>query len=540
MQILKAPCDERAGGAVKGAAPCRPGMERWVLAATILGSSMAFIDGTAVNVALPALQADLGATVAEVQWVVEAYALFLSALLLVGGSLGDRFGRRRVFLCGVAIFALASAACGLAAGTVQLIAARAVQGMAAAFMVPGSLALLSASFDETRRGKAIGTWSGYGSITAAAGPLLGGWLIDHVSWRWVFFLNLPLAVAVIAISLRAVPESRDEGATGRIDLAGALLATLGLGGVTFGLIQSSQLGWGSPWVWGTLAGGAAALAAFLAVESRSAHPMMPLSLFRSRSFAGANLLTLFLYAALAGTLFFLPFDLIQVRHYSATAAGAALLPFVLLMFTLSRWSGGLVDRYGARLPLVVGPAIAACGFALFALPGPGGSYWLAFFPAIVVLGLRMAVSVAPLTTTVMGAVEGSHAGVASGINNAVSRCAGLLAVAVLGILMVGLFGRGLDRRLAGSALPPEARTAMAAGREKLAALPIPAGLAAPAKAQARAAVDHAFLDGFRGVMLTAAGLAVLASLSAGRLIEKGKKGKRDERDDRDGREKKER
>jgi EmrB/QacA subfamily drug resistance transporter len=494
-------------------------MERWVLAATILGSSMAFIDGTAVNVALPALQADLGATVAEVQWVVEAYALFLSALLLVGGSLGDRFGRRRIFLFGIVVFALASAACGLAANTVQLIAARAVQGMAAAFMVPGSLALLSASFDETRRGKAIGTWSGYGSITAAAGPLLGGWLIDHVSWRWVFFLNLPLAVAVIAISLRAVPESRDEEAAGRIDVTGALLATLGLGGVTFGLIQSSQLGWGSPWVWGTLAGGAAALAAFLAVESRSSQPMMPLSLFRSRSFAGANLLTLFLYAALAGALFFLPFDLIQVRHYSATAAGAALLPFVLLMFTLSRWSGGLVDRYGARLPLVVGPGVTACGFALFALPGLGGSYWLTFFPAIVVLGLGMAVSVAPLTTTVMGAVEGRHAGVASGINNAVSRCAGLLAVAVAGILMVGLFGRGLDRRLQASPLPPQARTAMAAGREKLAALPIPAGLPAPVESRARAAVDQAFLDGFRGVMLTAAGLAVLASLSAAWLIE---------------------
>jgi EmrB/QacA subfamily drug resistance transporter len=522
MQIVKAPCDEGAARALQGAAPCRPGMERWVLAATILGSSMAFIDGTAVNVALPALQADLGATVAEVQWVVEAYALFLSALLLVGGSLGDRFGRRRVFLCGVAVFALASAACGIAANTMQLIAARAVQGVAAAFMVPGSLALLSASFDETRRGKAIGTWSGYGSITAAAGPLLGGWLIDHVSWRWVFFLNLPLAVAVIVISLRAVPESRDESATGRIDFAGALLATLGLGGVTFGLIESSQLGWGSPAVWGTLAGGAAALAAFLAVESRSAHPMMPPSLFRSRSFAGANLLTLFLYAALAGALFFLPFDLIQVRHYSATAAGAALLPFVLLMFTLSRWSGGLVDRYGARLPLVVGPAIAACGFGLFVLPGLGGSYWLAFFPAIVVLGLGMAVSVAPLTTTVMGAVDGRHAGVASGINNAVSRCAGLLAVAVLGILMVGLFGRGLDRRLEQSALPPQARTAMAAGKEKLAALPIPAGLSAPVQAQARTAVDHAFLDGFRGVMLTAAVLAVLASLSAGWLIEKEK------------------
>jgi EmrB/QacA subfamily drug resistance transporter len=518
VQILRAPCDEGAAGAVRGAVPCRPEAERWVLAATILASGMAFIDGTAVNVALPALQAGLGATVAQVQWVVEAYALFLSALLLVGGSLGDRFGRRRVFLCGVGGFALASAACGLAASTAQLIAARGVQGVAAALMVPGSLALLSASFDEARRGRAIGTWSGYGAITAAVGPLLGGWLIDHASWRWVFFLNLPLAVAVLAISLRWVPESRDEEAAGRIDLAGALLATLGLAGLTFGLIESSHLGWGSPLVIGSLVAGAAALAGFLAAESRVAAPMMPLSLFRSPAFAGANLLTLWLYAALAGVLFFLPFDLIQVRGFSATAAGAALLPFVLLMFTLSRWSGGLVDRYGARLPLIVGPAIAGLGFALFAVPGLHAGYWTGFFPAIVVLGLGMAVSVAPLTPTGLGAVEGRHAGIASGVNNAVSRCAGLLAVAVLGILMLGLFGRGLERRLAALDLPPVARAAMAGQREKLAALAVPAGLPEPARAAARAAVDGAFLDGFRGVMLTAAGLALLASLSAAWMI----------------------
>jgi EmrB/QacA subfamily drug resistance transporter len=516
--MLREPCDDGVVRAGRSAAPCNREVEPWVLAATILGSSMAFIDGTAVNVALPALQKDLGATVADVQWVVEIYALFLSALLLVGGSLGDRFGRRRVFLLGIAGFAAASAGCGFAPGIGMLIAARAVQGIAAALMVPGSLALLSASFDPARRGRAIGTWSGYGSIMAAVGPLMGGWLIDHASWRWVFFLNLPLAVAVIAISLRYVPESRDDQATGKIDLPGALLATLGLSGLTFGLIGSSQRGWGDPLVAGSLLAGVAALLGFLWVESRTAMPMMPLSLFRSRIFAGANLLTLWLYAALAGVLFFLPFDLIQVRGYSATAAGAALLPFVLLMFTLSRWSGGLVDRYGARLPLIAGPAIAAAGFVLFAVPGLGGSYWTAFFPAILVLGLGMAISVAPLTTTVMGAVEERHAGIASGINNAVSRCAGLLAIAVLGILMLGLFSRGLDRRLSRSDLPPAARTVMAAQRERLAALEIPAGLAEPARARARSAVDGAFLDGFRGVMLTAAGLALLASLSAAWLI----------------------
>ncbi len=519
MTIPKGPCDEGVVLKGKPGRPCDRSIEPWVLAATILGSSMAFIDGTAVNVALPALQASLGATVIQVQWVVEAYALFLSALLLVGGSLGDHFGRRRVFLIGVAGFALASAWCGLAPDTNQLIAARAVQGIAAALLVPGSLALLSASFDEKRRGKAIGTWSGFGSITAAVGPLVGGWLIDHASWRWVFALNLPIAVAVIVIAMRYVPESRDPEATGRLDWPGALLATIGLGGVTFGLIESSRLGWGNPEVWGALAIGAVCLAAFLAVEARTAQPMMPLALFRSRTFAGTNLLTLWLYAALAGAFFFLPFNLIQVRGYSATAAGGALLPFVILMFSLSRWSGGLVDRFGARKPLIVGPAIAACGFVLFAVPGTGGSYWTAFLPAILVLGLGMAISVAPLTTAVMGAVGESHAGVASGINNAVSRCAGLLAIAVLGLVLLGVFSNGLDRRLGGLNLPPETRKALASERTRLANLQAPASASAEVKARIHTAVGEAFVDGFRRVMLVAAGLAVLASLSSASLIE---------------------
>jgi EmrB/QacA subfamily drug resistance transporter len=480
-----------------------------LLAATILGSSMAFLDGTAVNVALPALQAQLGATVAQVQWVVEAYALFLSSLLLVGGALGDRFGRRRIFLLGVAGFALASAGCGMASSPQQLIAARAVQGIAAALLVPGSLALLSASFETTRRGRAIGTWSGFSAITASIGPLLGGWLIDNASWRWIFFLNLPLALAVLAIGLRFVPESRDEQADKRLDFAGALLVTVGLGGLTFGLIESSPLG---------LILGAAALAGFLWVEARTPAPMMPLSLFRSRTFAGANLLTFWLYAALGGSLFFLPFNLIQVHGYSATAAGAALLPFVLLVSLLSRWSGGLVDRYGARLPLIVGPAVAAVGFALFAVPGTGSGYWTAFFPAMVVLGLGMAISVAPLTTTVMGSLEERHAGIASGINNAVSRSAGLLAVAAFGVIMLGLFGRDLDRRLADINLPSEVRQEIAEQREDLAALEIPASLNEAERIRIRSALDEAFLKGFRGVMLTAAGLALLASLSAAWLI----------------------
>lgn len=508
LQAL-APCDEGVLRSGRAGVPCREAAEPWVLAATILGSSMAFIDGTAVNVALPALQAQLGATVAEVQWVVEAYALFLSSLLLVGGALGDRFGRRRIFLLGVAGFALASAGCGLASSPAQLIAARAIQGIAAALLVPGSLALLSASFEEKRRGRAIGTWSGFSAITAAAGPLLGGWLIDHASWRWVFFLNLPLALAVLAIGFRFVPESRDAQAAERLDFAGALLVTLGLGGLTFGLIESSRP---------ALILGAAALAGFLWVESRTPAPMMPLSLFRSRTFAGANLLTFWLYAALGGSLFFLPFNLIQIHGYSATAAGAALLPFVLLLSVLSRWSGGLVDRYGSRRPLILGPALAAVGFALFALPGRNAGYWTGFLPAFVILGLGMAISVAPLTTTVMSSVGDRHAGIASGINNAVSRGAGLLAVAALGVVMLGLFGRDLDRRFEDLDLPSEVRQGLVEQREDLAALEIPAAIGEPERTRIRNAVEDAFLKGFRSVMLTAAVLALLASLSAAWLI----------------------
>ena len=307
-------------------------------------------------------------------------------------------------MIGVGAFALTSAACGLAPGVGALIAARAAQGIAAALLVPGSLAILTSAFEPARRGRAIGTWSGFGSITAAVGPLLGGYLIDHASWRWIFAINLPLALTVIVIALRFVPESRDPKA-GPLDPAGALLATLGLGGVTFGLIESSRLGWGAPSVLVALVVGAGALAGFLAVEARVRSPMMPLKLFRSRAFAGTNLLTFWLYAALSGALFFLPFNLIQVRGYSATQAGGALLPFVLSMFLLSRWSGGLIDRFGARLPLIVGPLLAACGFVLFALPGLGRAYWTAIFP-----GSSSGIGDGDRrrSTTVMGAVDSDH------------------------------------------------------------------------------------------------------------------------------------
>jgi EmrB/QacA subfamily drug resistance transporter len=479
---------------------------------------MVFIDGTVVNVALPALQTKLNATATDVQWVVEAYTLFLAALLLFGGSLGDRFGRKKIYAIGVVVFALASIWCGIAPSIHQLIIARAVQGVGGALLVPGSLAIISATFSEEDRGRAIGTWSGATAITTALGPMLGGWLIEHVSWRAVFFLNVPLALAVIVLVVLFVPESRDEEEAGRLDLIGAALATLSLGGVVFGLIESSRLGFHSPVVITTLIGGGILAVAFVVVEARLPSPMMPLKLFRSRNFAGANLLTLFLYAALAGTLFFMPLNLIQVQKYSATAAGAATLPFILIMFGLSRWSGGLVKRYGSRLPLVIGPIIAGIGFALFIRPGVDGGYLTEFLPAIVVLGLGMAISVAPLTTTVMNSVSESRAGIASGINNAVSRTAGLLSIAVLGLIMFHTFNSCLDQRLNQMNIAPEVRQVLNDQRTKLAAAEMPANIDEGTRAAIKQGIDECFVTGFRRVMIWGAALAFASSLMAWLLI----------------------
>ena len=517
--IGKPPCDE--GAILHGgfAAPCGPRARRWTLVAAILGSSMAFVDGTVVNVALPAMQRDLDASAAEAQWIIESYALFLAALLLVGGALGDRFGRRLIFIIGVAIFTAASMACSLSTSAHAVIVARAIQGAGAALLVPGSLALISATFPAEERGAAIGTWSAFSGIAAAAGPVLGGYLIEHYSWTWAFLVNVPVGVTLLAMCAIKVPESRGPASSRGIDRLGAVLATAGLGGIVFALTEVAARGWAAAEVWVACLFGIVALGAFVRVEARAGAPMLPLALFAVRNFSGTNLLTLLLYAALGGGLYFVPLNLIQIQGYGPAAAGAAMLPFVAIMFALSRWAGHLVDRLGPKIPLVAGPLVAAVGFALFAVPAIGGTYWQTFFPAVCVLGLGMAITVAPLTTTVMNSVGTDLAGVASGINNAVSRAAALIAIAVFGIVMASAFDLELGARLLHLDAPQDVVRALALQREKLGGMVVPAGLDDALTSTIRQAIGMAFVAGFRWIMLACVMLALASAFAAWRMID---------------------
>ncbi len=494
--------------------------EFWILAASILGSSMAFVDGTVVNVALPVLQQDLGATGAEVQWVLEAYLLTLSALLLLGGSLADRLGRRRIFASGTALFAGASIGCALAPSTSWLIVSRAVQGVGGALLIPTSLALLGAGIPDERRGRAIGKWSAFSAATGAFGPILGGWLVQVGSWRSVFWINVPIALATLAITWLRVPESRDPQHTG-LDLPGTTSATLALGGIVFALLEGPRFGFGHPLILAALAAATVAVPMFLRVERRSSSPMVPLDIFRSRTFSGANALTLLLYAALGAMLFFLPFNLIQVHRYTPAQSGAALLPAIALISLLSGRSGRLADRYGPRPSLVAGPLLAALGYALFALPDADGSYWTSFFPAVTVLGLGMAVTVAPLTTTVLRSAGAARFGVASGINNAVSRTASLLAIAGYAILAYQRFRQALEPRLAALGLSPEVLRQMQHEERKLAAATVPASLSPELQHAVSSAIGDAFVQAFRLLALVSAALAIAASLMAWIFIRRG-------------------
>src|SRR6202043_1073975 len=447
--LIQAPCDAN----IIRATPAFPvaltqKRKRLTLAATIVGSSMAFIDGSVVNIALPAIQQALHADAISTQWIVNGYLLLLGALVLVGGSAADLYGRRRIFLVGVAVFTTASIGCGLSPDITTLIISRAVQGFGAALLTPASLAMLGATFDAHERSRAIGMWAGVGALTSAAGPVLGGWLVDHVSWRAIFLLNVPIALAAAGLAAGFACESLDGRAKG-LDWKGASVIAVGLAAITWGLSAIPASGFHDTAVLGAIVAGAALLVAFVAVEARSGErAMVPLALFRSRNFAAANALTLLLYFALGGALYYLPFGLIRLGGYSATQAGAALLPFALIMGLGAPFAGALADRFGPRPSLSIGPIAAAVGLALLAFADFGKPYFASVFPATCVLAPGMTITVPPLNATGMGWVGEAHAGIASGINNAVARVAGLLAVAALGAVLFASF----SDRLAG--LPP--------------------------------------------------------------------------------------
>lgn len=508
--VVRPPCDE----AIVRSAPETPGCashaKRWVLLVTIMGSSLAFLEASVINVALPAIQDGLAASASEMQWIATAYTLILAALTLASGAAGDRFGRLRLFQCGIAVLAVASAACGFAAGPATLIAGRAAQGLGAALLVPNSLALLSGSFPRAERGRVIGTWSAATALTGSASPVVGGWLVDTLSWRAGFLAVVPPALLTLAIGWFRVPEPPRRRSAPAVDWRGALLAIAGMGGVVFAII--------SPAARGALVLGTAALVALAVVEARATAPMVPPALFRNRGFAGVNLLTLLLYFAVTGAFFVLPFNLVQVQGYSATATGAAFLPFAALLAVLSRPVGGLADRLGARPLLVAGPLVTAAGIALLARPGIGGAYATTFLLPMTVIGLGMALTVAPLTTTVMGSVDPGEAGVASGVNNTVARVGALLGVAVAGLLATTRFETSLARRLDAVPVAPVVRRELLAAPRTLGDTRVPPSASEVERATLEGVLAAAFVDGFRWVVLATAAVAVGGALAAALLV----------------------
>ncbi len=495
----------------------------WVLIATILAPSMVFIVSTALTVALPAIQRDFNASGTDLIWIVNAYSLLQAAFIFLSGAYGDHYGRKRVYLIGIVIFALSSLVCGSAQSAEVLILARALQGVGSGMMVTCSLALLVALFDYHRRSWAIGVWSGSTMLISGAGPILGGWLAEAALWRMIFFINIPLCLVVIVVLLLFVPESLDEHAPRELDISGTALSTLALLLSGYFFIEGPRRGFDDPLV---LLAGATALVIlplFVWVEGHSDHPMMPLNLFRSRTFTGANTLTLLLYGAMNSVLFFLPLSLIQVQGYSETAVGFALLPMTVLMVAISFVMSRIVDRYGPRLPLVFGPLLIGLSFVMFAALEPGSgqaSYWSTLFPAICVFGIGLGVTLSPLTTAVMASVDEDHAGIASGLNNTVSRSAQVLAIAVMGSIVLLLFQQALLSDPAVTALPETAQAQLAAEADKLAETEVPASLNPLERERLQSLIRHTFSDTISVVMYIAAALSALSGLLAALFIER--------------------
>lgn len=491
---------------------------RWIILATSMGSGMIFLDGTVVNVALPHIQSDLAAPLSGLQWIVNAYTLFLAALLLPGGGLGDIFGRKTVFMGGLVVFTVASIGCGLAPNLGTLIAMRAIQGVGGALLVPGSLAMLKAVIVPEDSGRAIGLWAGMAGVTAALGPVLGGYLVEAASWRTIFFFNVPLAAMTLYATYYHVPANRDEEASPDLDWPGALAIVIGLGGLTYALIEGPGSGWGRPGVLTSLVLGGAGLILFPVREALATNPMVPLGTFQSRNFSGANLATIGVYFSLSGALLFLVLDLQQVQGYSPFESGLAFMPFSLLLLLLSPRMGVLAGKYGARIPLVIGPLLVAAAFLLFMLTGRHASYLTHFFPGIVVLGLGMSIFVTPLTTTVMSSVPDHLAGIASGVSNTLTRVASLLAIAVLGLVILARFQSDLAIGVNSLAIGAQARSALIAHQDRLANDPLPAGLSPAQRTSVQRVIDDSFIDGFHWAMGSCAILCLLSALFAGLVI----------------------
>ena len=491
--------------------------KRYTLLACILGSAIVFLDGTVVNVALPALQRDLDAGLAAQQWVVEAYMLTLSSLLLVGGSLDDLFERRTVFAAGVLGFGLTSMLCAVAPTVETLIAARALQGIAGALLVPSTLALIIHTFPPEERGAAIGSWTAWTGIATVVGPLAGGALIDNASWRWIFAINVVPVVVTLWLIGRHVPKAAERPTGGHVDFLGGLLCALGLGGTIFALIEQPRMGWDDPLVFGTFLGGLACLVLFVLHERRSPSPMLPLWLFRSRNFAVGNVTTLAMYAGLGGMLFLLGIYVQQVAGYSALGAGAAFLPVTVLIFSLSKRFGALADQRGPRLFMAVGPIVAGAGMLLMLRVGEDADYLTEVLPALLVFGFGLALTVAPLTATVLAAVDDSRSGIASGVNNAVSRVAGLLAIAVLGTFISAQFSSSLDEKLGGPPLSPAGQRAVDEAKDRPLAVAEP-GDAPPAE---RSALSEASRDASVDAFHVGMGISAVITIGGGLIAAVG-------------------
>lgn len=489
-----------------------------ILAATIIAAGMVYLDGTVVTVALPRIQKDFGASISSLQWLIDIYILALTVPILVAGSLSDYYGRRKLFNIGLVGFTLASVACGASANLTQLIGARVLQGISGAIMLPGSLAILNATFPPAVRGKTMGTWSAFTPLTTAIGPLLGGWLVDNVSWRAAFYINLPLGLITLFLSLRYIPESKSETAPESQDWLGAGLITVGLGGLIFGLIEGPKRGWADLLVWVSFVASLGFFVAFFVAEAKAKHPLVPFALFKHRVFSGVTLVTFVLYFAMSGVFFFLTLNLQQIQDFSATTAGAAFMPIIILLFLISRWSGVFADRFGPRLPMIVGPVVIAAGFFLYMIPDAQANYWLTFLPATIVFGVGLGITVAPLTTVALGAVPTYLSGLASGVSNAASRVATMLAVAMLGFLMVIQFSASLERHTQPLPLAEQHRQVLEEEALKLGGAQAPAGLEAELARSVETAIDEAFVEAFRLMMGLCGALALASAAVSAKTI----------------------